>query len=88
MIDESDFRVWQQSDVTRLLYKFLKNGIEDLKNYIVKNRDFSSENALKENYLKGLIDAYAKCLEINLEDLRALQQEKEEKEEKKEKEEK
>jgi hypothetical protein len=75
MIDESDFKVWQQSDVTRLLYKFLKNGIEDLKDFLVKSRDFTEASFPKENYLKGLIDAYTKCLEINFEELKSLQEE-------------
>jgi hypothetical protein len=75
MIDESDFKVWQEQKMTRMFFKFIKNGSEDIKDFVVKCRDFTIEGSVKENYLKGLIDAYTKCLSISLEEIKSVEEE-------------
>lgn len=75
MIDESDFKVWHDQKMTKLFFKFINNGMEEIKDFVVKCRDFSIEGSMKENYLKGLIDAYIKCLSISLEEIKSVEEE-------------
>lgn len=78
MIDESDFKLWSESRVTKLLFKFLKTGdqgIEDIEKHLIGYRDFRMDAFTKESYLKGIKDGYERCLNINLDDLKSVEEE-------------
>lgn len=75
MIDESDFKLWNESPVTKLFFKFITNGNQKIKDFVTDHRDFRMDACLKENYLKGLVDGYTKCLNVSLDELKIEEEE-------------
>jgi len=76
-IDNSDFKVWNEEYITNLFKKVIEREIEELKEFLINNRDFEKVSFHKENYLKGQLDAYQTCLNIGFEEIKLEIEEKE-----------
>jgi len=64
-IDDSDFRVWIDNPVTRILLKDIKDKITGAENYVINNVNYDEAGVHYSFYMKGGIAAYKEIISYN-----------------------